>query len=110
MSRFGTRASKHPGGRPPVNVNLKELNRLRTKGMSWRHIGQTLRIGASTALYLWRDGTTPRGPNKPVQKPRGDDFAREVEKGGGRGGSLQPLDRMNVRGTTTGKSDEVQAG
>ncbi len=71
--------NRHPGGRPPVKVDRKELKRLRTKGMSWRHIGQTLRIGASTALYLWRDGTTPRGPNKPVQKPASDDFAGQPE-------------------------------
>ncbi len=74
MSRFSTQASRHLGGRPCVKVSLEELKRLRGRGMSWRRIGRTLGIGTSTAFYLCRDGTTPRGPNKPVQKPASDDF------------------------------------
>ncbi len=41
-------------GRPQVKVDLEELKRLRVQGMSWRKIGRTLDIGASTALNLWR--------------------------------------------------------
>ncbi len=70
---FDKQSASNPGGRPRVRVNLEELNRLRAQGMSWRRIGGTLNIGASTAFHLWRDGTTPRTPEKPVQKPRGDD-------------------------------------
>ncbi len=68
-----TEGGKNSGGRPRVRVSLEKLNHLRTQGMSWRRIGETLGIGASTAFHLWRDGTTPRTREKPVQKPRGDD-------------------------------------
>lgn len=78
MSRFHTRA-RHPVGRPRVKVNLDEMKGLRAKGMSWRRIGQSLDIGASTAFHLLRDGTTPRGRHRPVQKPPTDDFTEQPE-------------------------------
>ena len=70
---LGTQSARRPGGRPRVRVCLEDLKRLRAEGMSWRRIGETLGIGASTAFHLWRDGTTPRTREKPVQKLRGDD-------------------------------------
>ncbi len=79
MSYFGTAANDKKGGRRPLNVCLEELKRLRAQGISFRMIGQALGIGTSTAFYLWRDGTTPRGTNKPVQKPASDDFAGQPE-------------------------------
>lgn len=65
---------RRPGGRPRVKVDPEEVRRLRDQDISWRRIGRVLGIGASTALYLLRDGTTPRTRKKPVQKPPSNDL------------------------------------
>ena len=71
---------RHPGGRPRVKVDPEEVKRLRAKGMSWRRIGQTLGIGASTALALFRDAELRPGAEaggRGVQKLLRDDLMRD---------------------------------
>jgi len=83
----GTRSARDRGGRPRVKVSREELKYLRAQRMSWRRIGETLGIGASTALYLWRDGTTPKSGKDGVQKPRKHDIVGQLVRFRGMDGS-----------------------
>jgi DNA invertase Pin-like site-specific DNA recombinase len=50
--RAGMRNARARGkriGRPPVVVDATEVARLRAQGASWREIGATLEVGATTA-------------------------------------------------------------
>jgi len=44
---------KHPGGRPRCTVDRDQVLELRKKGLSWRGIARTLRIGTATAIRLY---------------------------------------------------------
>ena len=47
-------------GRPRVTVSMEEAASLKAQGLSFRQIGRRLRVGASTAHKLIRNGPLPR--------------------------------------------------
>ena len=47
-------SAKHPVGRPRVCAAPQQVRTLRSRGLSWRQIARTLRIGTATAMRLFR--------------------------------------------------------
>ena len=43
-----------PVGRPRVKVRPEDVRDLRSKGVSWRKIGNRLKIGTATAMRLFK--------------------------------------------------------
>ena len=61
--------TKHPGGRPRVDIKPEQVSQLRRQGASWRQVAKALEIGTATAMRLVGSSDEAR-PNTQHRRPK----------------------------------------